>query len=352
MIKRQTKYCQLPNLKVFLAVVALLICATTSPLFSQDLQVSQPEFSPLQINPANVGTEAKMRANLISRNQWKSVGTPIRSIAASFDMILSPQRKTNLMKSRMAAGICLSKTKYNPVGVNLFRVDLAFAYHVRLGENSTLGAGLDIGIDQHSFLAEDGKWGSQFNGYFYDPSIASGEQRTQEQEMSMDFGAGVVFHSLKPSKKRKWSIDNSFSAGLSAYHLGRVKMSETNALTKGQRPRITGFINTEIAIGKKTGLQPMVYAQLHQNNAHFFGGSRIKYIINDGISFMNDTKPMYASLGLFVRTNDAVIIESQLAWAAYSVGLSYDINYTGLNEQSSGRGAFELGLKWRFDGKN
>lgn len=351
MTKGSSKYG--PNFitKVFLAAVAFLVCAAASQLYAQDLQVSQVEFAPLKINPANVGTAAKMRANLISRNQWKSVGTPIRSFAASFDMILSSQRKTDLQKSRMAAGISFSKEKYNPVGVNLFRVDLALAYHVRLGKNSTLGGGLDIGIDQHSFLAEDGKWGSQFNGYFYDPGLASGEQRSPEQELSMDFGIGVVFHSLKPTKKRKWTIDNSISAGISAYHLGRVKMSETNSLTEGQRPRVTGFANAEIAIGKKTGLQPMIYAQMHQNNYQLFVGSRIKYILNDGMSFMNDTKPMYASLGLFIRTNDAVIIESKIAWAAYAVGLSYDINYAGLNSESSGRGAFEIGLKWIYHGK-
>ncbi len=351
MTKGQTIYCYCVIPRIFLAAVALLVCAAASQLSAQDSQVSQPELAPLRINPANVGTAAKMRANLTSRNQWKSIGTPIRSFAASFDMILSPQRKTDLTKSRMAAGISFSKEKYNPVGVNHFRVDLALAYHVRLGKNSTLGGGLDIGIDQHSFLAEDGKWGSQFNGYFYDPGSASGETRTPEQELSMDFGAGVVFHSTKPTKKRKWTIDNTISAGISAYHLGRVKMSETNTLTEGQRPRITGFVNSEIAIGKKTGLQPMVYAQLHQNNMQLFVGSRIKYIINDGVSFMNDSKPMYASLGVFVRTNDAVVLEWQVAWASYAIGLSYDINYAGLNDQSSGKGAFEIGLKWTYDGK-
>lgn len=331
-----------------------LLCAyfTSQVAYSQDLQFSQQHWAPLSLNPALAGESNKVRAIFLSRSQWKSVGTPIKSNAASVDMILSKQPKLSLMKSRMAAGISMTNDKFGPSGINHFRVNTAFAYHVQLSKMSVLAGGLDIGFNQLTFAQADGKWGSQWDGYQYDSSIGSGEAITANKEYTMDFGAGVTFHSISPAKKRKWSIDNSLTAGIAGYHLGKIQLSEKESLTVNQGPRYSAFAESEFGMGKNVGLSPAIYAHYQLMNYQVILGTKLKYIVNNGDSFINPSKPIALALGAFVRTNDSVILSLEGNWSDYAMILSYDFNYAGLNQESSGRGAFEIGLKWGFDGKN
>ncbi len=50
--------------------------------------------------------------------------------------------------------------------------------------------------------------------------------------------------------------------------------------------------------------------------------------------------------GIYYRMNDALIATLSLKLRYYTMGISYDINTSELNEVSSGRGAFEISIKY------
>lgn len=327
------------------------------PFFSivshcQDPQFSLPGQAPLYINPASAGEFDAYRAQLNYRSQWKSVGTPFTTMSGSFDMIVlgSPKGKKN-SKGRLGAGLNFLTDKSGPEGQKVFVVNGSTAYHVQLTSTSTLGGGLNIGFDQRSLGAADGKWASQFNGVQYDPGISSGESFTGDAESNLDLGAGIVYHASKKSKKRGWNLNRNISLGAAAYHLGRINLSESQYLSTELKPRYSLFASLQLPFGEKIAVLPQFYYQQQNGSSAALYGFNVKYLVIAGNSFIGDIEPMSIQAGIFMRNKDALTLNAGMEWSKYSLFLAYDFSMGNLKAYNAGRGGYELGLRWRMKEK-
>ena len=341
---------------VFIPVRGWMLLALFSLFFAeakaQDPQFTMPQFTPLLMNPAGAGEFGQYRANLNYRTQWKSLGTPFTTLSGSFDMhpgTFNEKRSAN--PSGLGAGVVFLTDKSGTDGVKLTSVNAQVAYRVKLNMHSSLGGGLNLGFEQRSFDPQGGKWGSQFNGVVYDPTIASGEDLGADQDSHLDLGGGVNYRFAKDSKKRNWKLGPEIHTGIAAYHLGRIKLSDSQTLSNELTPRYSGFIDIQLPIGKKIALCPALYANSQNGSLDYLGGTSLKYLLIAGDNFIGDEEPLSLEAGVFLRSGNSIAVDAQVNWGSYAIGMSYGFDTSGLKPYSSGRGGFELNLRWIGMGK-
>ncbi len=124
----------------------LILNSTFFISYGQDIHFSQFYMSPLTQNPAMAGANYDMQALVNYKDQWQSVATPYKTMAGSFDMRFN---KKNPKKGFLAAGINLYNDRAGDSKMGTMQANLNIAYHVRLNDYNTLGAGLQGGFVTH-----------------------------------------------------------------------------------------------------------------------------------------------------------------------------------------------------------
>ena len=114
--------------------ILFILMSLTKFGFSQDVHFSQTYMTPLELNPANVGTEYDIRGILNYRTQWSSVSSePFVTMMAGYDMNFN---KSTQKTGYFAGGIFLFNDKAGDSKMNQTNVNLCIAYHVNLNENN------------------------------------------------------------------------------------------------------------------------------------------------------------------------------------------------------------------------
>lgn len=329
-------------------LIAIWFGMTSLVIHAQDALFSQQFLLPALINPAALGNGADFRAGLNYRNQYSSVAKPFNTIAASFDMRLSKNDRRNKSKKGLAVGLNLLRDKAGDPELTTLMGEAMVAYRVQLTNESTLSGGLSVAFDQRSVNPADGKWASQFNGVFYDPSLGSGESFAGDAESHLDVGAGIIYELRREPRGRKKKQDLVLRAGLSAYHLGRVALSDSQLLTQDIGVRVTGFANAELAIGEMNGVVPAVFGHYQNGASKIMAGAYFKQILVTGESFIRDIKESALYVGLFYEPSRAIIAKGFVEFGAYTLGLAYDIDISEVAEFGSSSRAFELNLIYQW----
>ena len=75
-------------------------------------------------------------------------------------------------------------------------------------------------------------------------------------------------------------------------------------------------------------------------------GTLIKYQIKEGSKYTGFEKESAISLGGHYRFGDALIISGLLEMAYFGIGLSYDVNLSGLTAATKSRGGVEFSFRY------
>jgi type IX secretion system PorP/SprF family membrane protein len=322
----------------------------SAELSAQDALFSQQYLLPTLINPAAVGNGNDFRAGLNYRNQWGAVARPFNTIAASFDTRLTKNSRSK-KKNGLGVGINFLRDKAGDPELTTLLVEAQVAYRVQLTANSTLSGGLSTAFDQRSVNPADGKWASQFNGVFYDPSIGSGESFAGDSESHLDLGAGVVYEMQKKPIGRSKKLPLLFQAGLSAYHLGRVSLSDSQLLTQEIGIRVTGFANAQIGINEMMAVVPAVFGHYQNGSSKIVAGAYFKQVLVSGNTFIKEINQSSMMIGAFYEPSRAVIIKGLVEWGNYTLGLAYDVDISDVADFGSSARAFELNLVYQWGRK-
>jgi type IX secretion system PorP/SprF family membrane protein len=330
----------------FVTLSLIFSCWLTSHLVAQDIHFSQFGLTPLIQNPALAGTHDKIRANINYRDQWRSVATPYATVQASADMALT--RITN-QSGFWAAGFNLFHDKAGESEMSSFQGNLSVAYHVYCNDHSTLGAGITGGFAQRSVNFDQLQWGSQFDGYAYDPSLLPGDVQGSEKTTYSDLGAGVVWNYIRGEKYLTGNDHLHATFGVAVLHPHRPAYSFNDANEKLQ-VKWVAHGQTLIGISNSSwSLKPGFIFYQQGKSSEITAGSMFRFMLSDESNYTGFEQGKAISAGIHYRFNDALIASLNLELGRWEIGMSYDINLSSLDVASSGRGGFEIGIGFMMD---
>lgn len=320
-----------------------ITCSATMALHAQDIHFSQFFYSPMTLNPALCGAfNGNIRGILNYRNQWNSFA-PFNTFAASVDVNFGGSfLKNDLMGIGLNAfNDVAGDTRYSSTNVGL-----TFAYIKTLGDRyhrSYLEAAFQGSYAQKSVDYLAMTFSNQFDGVYYDPSLATGESMGFDTKGYMDLAAGLMWY-LVPKEDRF----NMYLGG-SIYHLNQPNQS-IGAVNDQLYMRYSAHVGAQIPVGKMTSLVPAFMYMSQGPYTEYFGGTNLKFYLQ-GMQWSSTA----ISFGIWQRIvgdveggtkAESTAIMARLDYNKVSLGLSYDVNISALSEASNNNGGPEISITY------
>lgn len=313
-------------------ISSLFFCQS---IFCQDIHFSQSFASPIFLNPAASGNfDGTIRFNCNYKDQWRSVSKPYKTFFAAADYVAFKKKKTG---SYLGIGLSFYNDKAGTSNFATNQANLSFAYNVKMNKYNFLAAGLGFGYTQKSFNVNDLKWDNQFNGATYDANLATRESTFNQRINYMDFSAGLLWNII-PNDKNKITI------GASMFHLNKPNQAFSKLNRDPLDSKIVVHSNAQFKIGQRNSSFVPIILYTNQGKLNeITAGAMVKYDLGLESKYTGINKPSFLSMGVLYRVNDAIIAILNLEYKQiYNIGISYDINASGLTTVSKGRGGIEL----------
>lgn len=331
--------------KIFTAGTILL--STLFSSFGQDIHFSQYNLTPLVINPAQAGAYKSIEAIANYKSQWTSISpNAYKTFMLSADgRFKQKQWKT----SWLGGGINFYSDKAGDGNMKTTQVNASFGYHTQLDNQNTLGGCIMAGYTGRSIDYSKLTWDEQYvNGSYnsINPSFEEGNW-SKSKFGYPDVGMGILYQF---NKGQIYSTANDMiiiHSGLALFHLNRPSYSfygntseKLYMKTIGHVDALIGIKNTNLAL--VPGLLYMSQGPSHE----FLPGMYFRYMLREESKFTGYVKGASIMVGTHMRVKDAFIPSVQLEVAEYTLGISYDMNVSGLKTATTGKGGFEISLRY------
>ncbi|MFC1733283.1 PorP/SprF family type IX secretion system membrane protein [candidate division KSB1 bacterium] len=303
----------------------------------QDIHFSQFNNAPLNLNPANTGFFlGTSRVVLNHRNQWSSVTIPYSTFSAGIDMQVF---KRKFFQDIFGAGIVINRDKAGDSEFGTTQANLSFSYIKALNRknNHFVSVGVQTGIAQRSINYSQLVFDNQYNGDLYDPNLYHGEQFSRDNFWFADISAGMHWYYQAENRL-------NFNAGIGGFHLNTPKQSLFNDGDVNLDSKLIIYGNSQSELSNKMDLLPGFMLAFQGPYTEIIYGTQIKFILDKN-------KYYYSAInaGIYIRHNDAVIALLGLDYRKFSIGLSYDVNISGLKAASNYMGGFEISAIYIFN---
>ena len=315
-------------------------------LNAQDYHFSQHFHTPLVTNAAQTGfMPADLRAGLIYRDQWRTIGTSTYSTFSAFvDLPINRQLESlaNLYLGDDIAGMGLFMTgdQTGTIKLQTMHVMLSMAYHKNLSPGHYLGLGFQPGIIYRGFKSDAVRVSDQFlymnntddgnnwTGGTRDPILLDGTSK-----MMFDMGVGLMYHGKMLADK----LD--VEGGFHLAHLTAPNESFIDNSNASLPMKITVNAGADYRINSKVGVSPDILFGLQEEASFINIGGSVSYYLNAELA---NQVELFA--GGYYRHNDAGILMIGGEMKNIRLGLSYDYNLSSLSAATNGVGAFEMGV--------
>lgn len=318
----------------------------------QDVHFSQYTQAPLLINPALTGMmDGNHRVLLNYKSQWTSLGAPYKTMGFSYDTHIL--QNTTRSGSYLGIGLLAFKDQAGDSKLGQTQVNASLSGVIKVNEINALSLGIQCGYAQRSISLDNLKWGNQYDGSNYNSNLPSNEVNGFNAYSFADVNAGAVWQYRKDQET--FAEGNSFSkfdVGISVAHLTKP-IQKYYDLEETLNRKLVVHASTEFDIkGSRAAIIPSIVYIRQGVLKELVTGAMVKYKINQRTSKYTragKTSSLYA--GVQMRMKDAIIPMIMYEREGYAIGMSYDFNSSGLNTVSSGRGGYEISLRFIF-GKN
>lgn len=319
------------NLIKILLVSTQLFFSSIS--FAQDLHFSQFFNSPLTTNPANTGfiPDADFRVGINYRNQWSSILTsPYKTMSAWADAQLFRDKLEN---GWLGIGGVLLSDKAGSGGLRSDKFYGSLAYHQMLGNSSLLSAGFNLGYVSKRIDPTNLKFPDQFNGKFFDATIAPGVQFTNINIDYFDLQVGLNY-AYFPKE------EIYINAGYSIHHVNKPTETFFGDNTNiGKIPiRHIGFVNALLKVAPRVIINPNIYFTTQAKALEINAGINANYNLDE---YDNDKQLI---VGLYHRYKDAVIPLIGFETKKVAITFTYDATISTLRNFNTFRGGSEISI--------
>lgn len=308
----------------------LLLCllwCVRGRLHGQDIHFSQFFQTPYALSPASIGAfEGDQRIGAVYRQQWRSVTVPYRTFGIGGD--LARVAKVD----GLAAGAWLYNDRAGDSRLNTFQINLGASWTERFGEQDrhALTFGLQGGFTAIHIDYTTLRFDAQYNGFQYDPSLATNERFQRDALSHPDMHAGLSYRFTR-SKREEWQ------GGVSLFNLTRPDVAFFDAAPSPLDLRSVVHVMGRFPLSADLDLMPMGQWTAQGKFREFNIGGTVRYILLDRFGLLRAVRA-----GLYLRAADSGYLYAGLEHDDWSFGLSYDLNTSQLVPASRNRGGFEV----------
>lgn len=311
---------------------------------AQDIHFSQTNLTPIAVNPGQTGAYKAIQAILNYKTQWTSISPQgYKTMMMSYDQRLNHKK----WKTRwLAWGLTLFSDKAGNGNLKTNQANLTFGYHVQLNDKSVLGGCLLGGFAQRSIDYTKLTWDEQYINGSFDPNASSNEPVGKNSFGYPDVGMGILYQF---NKGQLYSSANDMVVVRVGYAVTHLNMPAYNFYDENDRLFVKHTAHSDAIIGIKNthlALVPgMLFMQQGPSN-EFLPSWYFRYMLKEESRFTGFVKGASIKMGGLFRVRDAFIPAVQFEFGEYMIGVSYDMNISKLNQATSGKGGFEISLRY------
>lgn len=330
--------------KIILHIIMILPILT----YGQDVHFSQTTRANYQINPAFIGCfDGNIKAEMNWKDQWQSVDQSFRTFGSSFEYSFG-KRGYKPAPVFFAIGAYVFKDVSGDVQLGNTSVGGTFSTLIKVNRTSRFVLGLQGNYSSIGINPAEMQWGSQYSGLNFDPSLSNGEGIEFSPFSYSDLSFGLAYWYHKKNRGFYAKSPKQAKVGFSAFHLNRPDYAF--GFQESKLPiRFVLHADALFSIHESLSFYPN-FNFMFQNKQHeVLFGAMWKYNLKQNSNHTGFKKEWSVAAGVDLRiTNvfDAIIPQIFIGIENFSMGLSYDINVSGLHHASNYRGGFEFSLRF------
>ena len=314
-----------------LAACSLWLVATllAPRVLAQDIHFSQFFHTPLASSPGNIGAfDGDYRVHGIFRQQWRAVTQPYRTFGLGGDAANA------FGKKGLGVGAWLFNDKAGDSRMNTFHFSLGGSYTLMPGgtEEHAVTLGAQVGLTSISITTDDLRFDAQYNGFYYDPNLATGESFARGSLVHPDVHAGAVYR-FRPAHRQLIQV------GLGFFNLTRPKIGFLNSPAVPLDMRTTFQLLTQFPVSERVDVLPMIQYMAQGRFKEFDLGATVRYVLVDRYTTVRAVR-----LGGYYRASDAGYVYAGVEYDDWTAGISYDVNVSDLVPASRNRGGIEISV--------
>ncbi|MBL4657035.1 MAG: PorP/SprF family type IX secretion system membrane protein [Flavobacteriales bacterium] len=331
------------NNRLYKTALTLVISITGSVgAFAQDIHFSQFSSAPLTLNPGSTGAfEGDVRAVVNFKDQWRTIANPYKTLSFSVD---APLLKDVITDGAISGGIAILSDKAGDLDVGTTQFNLFVAANKSIDRQNNISLGISGGFAQWAMDgdAETQRWDSE-----YDPGASGGYTNSDlgstntENFNYVDFSTGLLWNYLGDIKAH---------AGISLFHLNKPQMSFINDPAQ-LNAKLAFHGGAEIYVkGATVSVLPQLLFLKQGPQTEFNIGGLVKYRLREGSRYTGEIEETAVYLGGWYRFGDAFILNARFDYMRFALGVSYDVNVSGINVATASKGGLEISLMFMTPG--
>ena len=332
-------------MKKTIFIYSLLIILLNNKLNAQDIHFSNINEAPLFNSPANTGFyNGYFRSIINYRSQWSAMNKAFQTIAISVDGGLFKSKRRIAF---LGVGLTIFNDKAGSASLQKTNALLNISGVLKAGKSSVLSAGIAGGVSANNANYNKLTYSSQFDGNNIDNTMPSGETVVYRQFTTTDIAAGLAYEFSKVKTDQDHDDVFSVKVSLGAFHLNKA-VQDYGPVSNYRMPiRYTGQIITNLDFeDTKFTITPTFLYSMQSEAWQFVTGSYLKYRTKTGTKVTGQKVQNAIGVGLFYRSEDAIIPKLMYEYGDWTFFGSYDINVSTLKTGTKYLGGLEIGLRF------
>lgn len=295
-----------------------------SSSFAQDARFAQSFANPLRLNPAIMGANRDIFVGANYRSQWTAADGGYKTFC--FTGMYPVVAKNG--NDKFDAGISVMNDKAGAFKTT--DIAIALNYTKELAPHNDISLSILGGFVQKSLNLNDQTFDSQYMNGAFNASASNGEMQINNKISHPDVGFGLMWYY---NPERTDSKINAY-VGVSGFHLNQP--NESFMTTSAKLPiRFSYQAGIKIFSTKKLDVSPNIRVNNQAGNIEPAVGLYLDYHLNANFKFV---------FGTWYRAHDASCILVGFDHKNYTLGYSYDLISSGLNNATNDIRANEITL--------
>ena len=348
-------------------IIQLILFLVPLSVFTQDIHFSQFYMSPLNLNPALTGVmNCKMRFVANYRNQWAPVlkSKSFNTFNMSFDQKIPVGRY-----DYFGFGGTFWGDKAGSLDFSTIQFKLSGSYSKRMAGTRTsaqyLVFGADASLNQRSINFHNALWGNQITSSGPNTNLPGDPTIFDPGFLFADMTIGLLWFSVL-DKNNNYYFGGSYSHLNEPLQNNSVDAPGNNFSPAPLYPKLTVHGGGVFALDRKNSIVPGIVSFFQGPHWQVNGGTSFRFNMSksryDEQSFQlglwgrlansekvkdATTTPVTYSIGVLM---DALILSTRFDYNKFGVGLSYDVNVSGLRKASAANNSFEFSFIYNICG--